>query len=175
MTDARNSLLVLVHPGSACGSANANLGRFDARAARSGLVSELAVWTGGLLVIDGSLSDELDGYPHFAEAITLALDRAKVAGAISLRVFGSDDNDFNQTKATQAFLAEHALDPATSAITLTGAWYDDSGLDGCVNDVERVFLDRGYRCEISECALSLPEGLDEDEEPGDGPSEGFSP
>lgn len=168
-------LLVLVHPGSACGSANMNLGRFDARAARESLIQELKDWRGGVLVIEGSLSDELADYPNFADAIAGALHRAKVAGAISLRVFGSDDNDFNQTKATQAFLAEHALDTATSAITLTGAWYDDTGLDGCVNDVERVFLDHGYRCEISECALSLPEGLDEDEEPGDEYSEGFSP
>lgn len=166
-------LLVLVHPGSACGSANMNLGRFDARAARESLIQELKDWRGGVLVIEGSLSDELADYPNFADAIAGALHRAHAAGAISLRVAGGDDEDLDQTKAAQAFLAEHALDPETTPVTLTGAWYADDGTDGCVNDVQRVFESRRFRCEVVMSALSLPEGFDEADDLGG--ARGISP
>ena len=70
-----NPILVLVHPGSACGSADMNLGKFEARAARAELAYELDYWHGTLLVIDGELSDELPWYPQLDRAITECLAR----------------------------------------------------------------------------------------------------
>ncbi len=40
-------VLVVVHPGSACGSANFNIGQFEARSAREELADELTRWDGG--------------------------------------------------------------------------------------------------------------------------------
>lgn len=142
-----------------------NLGRFEARAAREALIHELATWTGGVLVIDGDMSDELADYPHLADAISGALHRARAAGAISVRVAGGDDEDLDQTAAARSFLAENALDPEGTPVTLTGAWYDDDGRDGCVNDVKRVFEACRFHCEVAESAMAIPEGLDEDDEP----------
>lgn len=72
---AVHRVLVLVHPGSACGSANFNIGKFEARAARDALCSELDNWRGDVLVIDGELSDELEFYPSFDLAIRDCLQR----------------------------------------------------------------------------------------------------
>jgi hypothetical protein len=63
-------LLVIVHPGSACGSADFNLGKFEARAARDTLRGAIEDWEGGVIVIDGELSDELEHVPSLARAMT---------------------------------------------------------------------------------------------------------
>lgn len=69
-------VLVLVHPGSACGSADFNLGSSEASDARSRLANDLALWHGDIIVMDGFLSDEIATHPALDEAIQDALRRA---------------------------------------------------------------------------------------------------
>lgn len=161
-------LLVLVHPGSACGSANENLGRYEARAGRDGLKMDLDLWKGGVLVIDGVLSQDLEYFPVFDAAIKGALARAAVAGFVSERRYGSDDQDEDQAVAARAFLDEVPL-PAGTRVTLTGAWYYPDGKHGCVNDVMDVFEARGFSCDVSDNAMTLADDFDEgiDDEDGD--------
>jgi hypothetical protein len=84
-------ILVIVHPGSACGSADFNYGsRSAADAERNGLIHEWNNWQGGAIVIDGELSDELPDYPELNAALTGVVDRAKAAGRTSIREYGQD-------------------------------------------------------------------------------------
>src|SRR5690606_22893648 len=97
--------------GSACGSADFNLGRYDARAGRDGLLLDLAAAEGDLFVIDGALSDELESYPMFARAIDDALAAARTRGDRAERIMGSDDDEFDQVAAARELISRHALDP----------------------------------------------------------------
>lgn len=76
----QRSCLVVVHPGSALGSANMNLGKFEARAARAALAFALEQWEGDVVVIHGEMSDELPYYPRLQEAIQGVLERNRASG-----------------------------------------------------------------------------------------------
>lgn len=53
-------ILVIVHPGSACGSAEMNLGKDNAQVQRLDMQQLIEGWEGGVVIIDGTLSDELE-------------------------------------------------------------------------------------------------------------------
>ncbi|PZU15218.1 MAG: hypothetical protein DI591_10845 [Citromicrobium sp.] len=55
--------LLVVHPGSGCGSANHSLSQAHAIETRRALENLLAQWHGGVVIVDGSNSDELENYP----------------------------------------------------------------------------------------------------------------
>jgi len=185
-------VLVLVHPGSMMGSARMNLGRFEADAARDAVLEEVISHEGGLIVIDGSFSDELQGNP--GHLISGALAAAKARGEIALRLWGCDGGEApyqgweglgelacglvhdGQCEAASALVAQGILDGARP-IVATGAWASDDGTDGCVTSVAdrlRDLLGPEARIVISENALRLSLGdaeetLDEEE---DGPCPG---
>lgn len=172
--EGKRSLTVLVHPGSACGSADMNLGKYDARAARDGLVLDIGSVDGDLLVIDGSLSDELAAHPLFDAAIRDALTDARARGHVGRRVRGSDDEDYDQTHAARDYIAGEMLSPETHHIRLTGAWYDHDGDQGCINSVLEVFEAAGFSVAVMDNAISLddsaPELDDEDAEADPSPT-----
>lgn len=157
------NLLVVVHPGSCCGSADFNLGKYDARACRDGIVHELNAWTGGIIVIDGNLSDELKSYPMFNQALDGAIDRARAAGLISTRIKGDPEEAFTQGDAAASLIESLNLQPATHRIKLTGAWFDPDEDTGCINDVEEVFSSRGFSTDVLDSAFN------------DGARDSFSP
>jgi len=186
-------VLVLVHPGSMMGSARMNLGRFEADAARDAVLEEVISHEGGLIVIDGSFSDELQGNP--GHLISGALAAAKARGEIALRLVGMVTEEKRRTRAgkaleswpaawsmtvkceaASALVAQGILDGARP-IVATGAWASDDGTDGCVTSVAdrlRDLLGPEARIVISENALRLSLGdaeetLDEEE---DGPCPG---
>lgn len=142
--------LILVHPGSLCGSANFNLGRVEARAVRDAVVADLRVWDGNVLVLDGFLSDELDDYPDLQSAIDEAVARAAGFG----RRIEADDPE--HADLAVAFLQEQAL-PADVQVSLTGAWYDPTDESGCVNATRDALAAAGYSelIVLDSCA-SLP-------------------
>lgn len=111
-------VLVVVHPGSCCGSATALLGSSLASACRKDLVQELDEWTGDLLVMDGFLSDELPDYPALDQAIKRALDRAPNA----LRVFACDNEGEHFTALLPHFIRDSPWAGDTQTrFCLTGA------------------------------------------------------
>ena len=158
-------ILILVHPGSLCGSADMNLGRYEARSVRDGIRSDLESWTGPIIVIDGSLSDELAQYHVLGGAIDTAVRRAQSAGLIGMRVMGDDDSDFDQVAAVRKLFADGVLNPAEHSPKVTGAWYHPEEDDvGCVNSVYETLLDLGFRPDVLDSAARLEDEYDDAEE-----------
>lgn len=134
-------LLVVVHPGSLCGSANFNLGKSQADVERERLAWHLAAWTGDILVLDGELSDELPSYPDLAEAIKAAVKKAALSG------FGARLEAEDPCHVEICLRALLATDmPADRPIHLTGAWYDPTPENwGCVNATMDGLLEAGFK------------------------------
>lgn len=132
-------ILVLVHPDSACGSADFNLGDEEADRARQGLSQELYAWKGGVIVILGDDAGELRSYGLYARAIKAALDFAKADRRISLRLRGPDPQQMAVITRTVKKLA---LRPETQFV-VTGAW-TSAGDSGCVNSVEQALKAAGF-------------------------------
>ena len=140
--------LVVVHPGSACGSADFNLGGVEAAQARERLSNTVFKWTGPVLVIDGELSDELAIYALPA----LALINKEDAGSTERTMACALTSDDWVEKAC-LFISER-VNPETE-ILLTGAWHQKEDRKGCIDAVEKNLNEMGYRTEISACALVL--------------------
>jgi len=153
------NVLVVVHAGSACGSANFNLGKSDGRGARDFLASFIQGWNGHVIVIDGSLCDELEFYPHLGQAITGALARARDAGLISIRRLGEDPDQIDLIKEIVV-----GLDlPKDTLFEVTGAWASH-GEEGCVNSVYDALQELGYtRATVSDSAVFIAEDHDDEE------------
>lgn len=62
-------MLVVVHPGSACGSADFNLGLIEGSRVRERLARTILGWTDEIVVVDNDLSDELETYAMLGLAI----------------------------------------------------------------------------------------------------------
>lgn len=170
------NILVLVHPGSCCGSANMNVGQQLADAFRRDIADELDRWSGGIVVIDGSLSDELPEYPGLHSAIELALKRAKDAGLLAERHHGCDDVPPHHPETAARLIAEGKLDAKKHEINITGAWYDPDDREGCVNEVASVFEGAGFSVAVLDSVAAIEVGSDDDPDlEGEGPEESASP
>lgn len=146
--DAKMHLLVVVHPGSACGSADFNLGMDLARACRDSLIADIKAWRGGAIVITGGLCDEIKrpAYAALDVAISNCLRRARYGRLVSKKVRGpSADLHYCQTHAIHDVIRKLRLSPASVCFELTGAWYD-SGIRGCgcVNSVHDKVVNLGF-------------------------------
>jgi len=156
----KKEVLILVHPGSACGSANFNLGKTSAASGRDGLILDLELSAGHVFVIDGEFSDEIENYEKFCAAINDALKRAHDRGDFAERIMGDDNDDFNQVAAAQTLIKRHGLSTTKHHVLLTGAWFDPDGKHGCVNSVYEVFSQLGFTVDVMDGALSLDDGFD---------------
>lgn len=154
-------ILVVVHPGSLCGSADFNVGVDAAAKARQALIQEIQLATGaGVIVLDGDLSDELNlrQYADLDGAITRGLERAQNQGLISSRVWGDDPDQVDRIRE-----AVESMAPADRVreFLVTGAWYyepDPGGPDascgeGCVGSVVAELRRLGCTAQVSEHAL----------------------
>lgn len=149
---ARVPLLVLVHPGSACGSAEMHLGREEAREGREGLIDELDAWRGGLLVVDGDFSDELECpfCRELGQAIRDALDRAAQA------VFPSERIHADASRSGWVGRVKYCVKRmAPSAVLVSGVWKEK---DGCVVAVWEAVRELRIPVEMSEYALTSDAG-----------------
>lgn len=159
------AILVVVHPGAACGSADFNLGGFDARCARDALRHEFEAWQGGVLVIDGALSDELPGRPMFNDSLLNALERAKRRGLTSERVVGCGEDDNAQVARIREFVERNVAALKDALFVVTGAWYDDE--DGhCIGSVRDELLRLGMRVKVSDCAMRIDPDADDNSDDG---------
>lgn len=164
--------LILVHPGSLCGSARAMLGKYDADAAREEILYEVSHHHGPLVIIDGSFSDELSRAEN--ELIETSLARNEALGHLALRIWGCDAGEAPYIGWKPTGLAgKHAVFDGqeeaacaiadildTGQILITGAWATEDGSSGCVCSVRDALIaslgpDRNI--EISETALMEPD------------------
>ncbi len=168
MSHSKRRLLVLVHPGSTCGSADFNLGVAEGRKIRAGLVCELDAWDGDVCVIDGSLSEELKfrKYSALNFAISRLLDRNLAAGHRAERRFGCATEVFDHRDVAHELIDERELGPDVTEVTLTGAWYDplDRAGAGCINDVRKVFMEAGFAVAIGPAAAQVAPDYDPEED-----------
>ena len=160
----QNKILIVVHPGSACGSADFNLGRSGAQGERSYLANDIAQWRDGVIVVDGALSDELPRYGELNQAIVGVLDRANQKGLLSIRVFACDDETPDWTNVVGTKVLEHI--PRDASLELTGAWYFQDDSAGCVNAVYDEAKKLGFHnLTVRDSAITDPSGDgDEDED-----------
>ncbi len=151
------TLLIVVHPGSCCGSADFNLGTDVAEDARATLADDLDAWDGAVAVIDGDLSSELRqrAYRSFGSALEGALERAASAGLPAIRIRGGDDEEFDQVAAALSLAATLGLTEGAWTVDVTGAWYDPSGSDGCVNSVVEALENVGVPTAVRSSAAKL--------------------
>lgn len=124
--------LILTHPGSCAGSATFNLGSSYASECRRILIEELNSWRGGVMVIHGELSDELDDFPELADAVRLCATRARADGRTAIEMHACDLSSADWV--ADVLNAIPSLDEDTR-VTITGAWHDTVGTHGCVNAV----------------------------------------
>lgn len=152
MEDTR--ILVLVHPGSACGSADFHHGRSYASSERDMIIGLLSSWDGGMLVVDSDLSDEIAQQPRLETAIAEALRRAKATGHSTRLLAGDGQCDYDETDWVSQ-VVEHVLRTGIRRAVLTGAWYhrDDDG--GCVNAVYDELVREGISVVVDDSALSI--------------------
>lgn len=148
---AIQNILVSVHPGSACGSADFNIGCMAASESRAKLVRELDAWVGPVVVIDGGLSNELKDYPALDNALDQALARAKATGLMSLRMVGDDPEQNDRIREViEGMVPAQKRD---AVFSVTGAWYDSADGGGCVGGVHTVLLAMGCNSSVSESAV----------------------
>ncbi len=158
MTPDKNRILIIVHPGSACGSADFQIGKSHARAYRDGLVLEANNWGGGVIVLSGSLDDELgqSWYNPLGPAIDAVLARAKASGLVAIRRVAHDPDQVGVILEILKDASYHGFQ-----FVVTGAWaYEDR--TGCVYSVEEAIQTLGLTVEVSDHALSDKDQFAED-------------
>jgi hypothetical protein len=172
----RRDILVLVHPGSLCGSARSQIGKYAADAAREQILREVEAHHGGLVVIDGALSDELSKSEN--ELIDLALMRNEAEGYIALRLWGCDSGEppypgwrsYGPQDRDAVFDCQQEAIATVSHlfedqdVSVTGAWASRDGSSGCVCSVADILRDRlpeTQKVWISDGALFEPEDFGE--------------
>jgi hypothetical protein len=149
-----DNLTILVHPGSCCGSANYNIGRFLADSSRDLLVDYLdkfcSIKKEGIIIFDGALSDELIDYPRLDAAIKNALVRAANSGSVAMRIFADDPDQVSETeKLCRSGIFKN------KNISLIGAWYEPDENSGCVYSVLEVLNRYHYEADIIEDACFI--------------------
>jgi hypothetical protein len=145
-------ILVITHPGSACGSADFNLGGngYLSQSCREAMIEQFNSWQGGLIVLSGDFDDELrqPKYRSFGNAIDALLSRTQAAGKVSIRKLAPDPDN---AKAITKILS----DPTNRAsqYICTGAWWY-GGDDGCVGATAAAIRALGFSPEISDTVVT---------------------
>jgi hypothetical protein len=147
-------ILVLVHPGSACGSADFHHGSPYAETERAMLVRALDSWEGPLVVVDSDLSDEIGGYPPLARAIADALARSTLSSHATRLLAGDGKEDYDGTDWVPQ-VRDHVVATGARHAVITGAWYHDDDDGGCVNAVYDALVEEGLTADVHDSALSI--------------------
>lgn len=131
--------LILVHPGSLCGSYHSSA--YDSKQYH-GLLKQVANFTGTKITIDGDFLDEIDDYPELAE-VYYEIDETFEAGP-------SGDE---LGAAVHHIIAKFSLSK-DDTVLVTGAWADAD--TGCVTTVAAELREHcEANIEISKFAPSL--------------------
>lgn len=150
-------LLVVVHPGSACGSADFNMGHVDAAIARDALSKDIEKWHDDMIIVDGSLSDELDLYARLGLAIVNAGDRISHLGGRFKRIVACDMTAEQWPNLAVGEILKTWDLGSDDEIVITGAWVEPND-EGCVMAVHKLLsVKTNAAIRISDHALRLEE------------------
>lgn len=145
-----NNLLIVVHPGSMCGSADFNFGDKEASLAREAVMVDLITHVGDVIVLDGNLSDELTHFEDLNFAINYAVRSANEYG-IGKRLRAEDPE---HSSICIKYLTQLKY-PLNAKVKVTGAWYYPSENSGCVFSTYAALVDAGYaNAVISDFSMS---------------------
>lgn len=163
-------ILVLVHPGSACGSADFNIGKVSARSARADLIAELEKSYDRLIIIHGELCDEIEFREDFHEAIEEAKSWAKSLEAegegMLVIMEGPDGGKPNQEDCIRKVVKKMGKAEAQKyQFIVTGAWYHPIDGQGCVGSVVNELRKLGCEAEVSPSAVCFEESQSEEDAP----------
>jgi hypothetical protein len=129
-------LLVIVHPGSLCGSYHSSSSFSEA--GLKALLQEIHAWTGDCAIVHGDLSDELDDYREIRDAVN------------AMTLSGAEEYEAEATdRALAAAAKEIARDfkvEARPQVLVTGAWV---GKSGCVSYVAYMLKRFGAKVSVS--------------------------
>ena len=145
-------VLVLVHPDSACSSADIHYcSPAIAQWRREALITELTDWRNSIIVIDGDLHPELRETPFtpLSNAIDTCIRRAQLNNLISIRAYATYQT---MARTTRRILRQLLLAPNTTRFHVTGAWYN-SNHSGCVATMTDTLILDGYTTRIADSAL----------------------
>jgi len=132
----RPGLMIIVHPGSLCGSYHTSWD-FSANQLAS-LLNEIHAWRGQFAVFHGELSDEI---PHYVN-VKKTIEHAYASGAKDYNV-SNDERDLN-AGAKEVFQAFQLKGTPTF---VTGTWADEK--DGCVTTVAKQLRQLGADVKVS--------------------------
>lgn len=140
---APSSLLIVVHPGSLCGSLDMHLGN-EADETRYAIAEEIENWPGPVAVVSGCFMDELErsGYRDLGRALD----------SHATYVTRGEPSDLGLKRAAFRIAKRFGLQ-AGAKVRITGAWNDKDG-SGCVTAVANALKSRGIEAVISEHAPS---------------------
>lgn len=131
-----DTVLLMVHPGSACGSANFNIGQIQADQGRAGLIEDIdhAVQNNmHIIVLSGDFDDEIPYFPDLNKAYGEAIK--PVAGRVRKAVYAGDPDQIDVTQEIVKGLGGKAKDIhfLVSGCCLLDA--DKEVKEGCVGSV----------------------------------------
>ena len=129
-----DEILILVHPGSACGSAGYNIGKRAAENFRDLIIDDLNCASGHVIVLGGVLDNEIAEYDEFHEAITDAVEYAQREGLVGTYIEACDPDQVQIVERLMERLGDLGKQVK---FELTGAWveYTDEGYGQCVGSV----------------------------------------
>lgn len=130
-------VLIVVHPGSLCGSYHTNPA-FRA-ATLSSLLREISEWPGAFALVHGEFHDEIGHYPNIEAALKIA------AAARESRRYEAEPTDVDLERAAIRIFQDFKLQGRHAMVT--GAWADPA--DGCVTAVSASLLRLGANVKIS--------------------------
>lgn len=139
-------MLVVVHPGTACRTAETDLGLFAGATARERLARTIFRWRGDILVLDNPAELEIRRSAELSLAIVNATEDKKAPR-------------IHANPATPGWNIETAGAIARLAqgrpVHLTGAWRNRAGADGSIDILHRTLRDsHGIDCEVLPCSLT---------------------
>lgn len=139
--------LIVVHPGSMCGSGDFNDPE-NAATGRAALIDAVAEWRGRCFVIDGFLSDEL-ALPEY-EALGSALSGGRIK-----RVFDCAARSRAFPQTSLQYLSTRLLTDVP--VYVAGAWY---GQSGCVRAITDGLRDMGFAPMLLQDAVLFEEACE---------------
>jgi len=145
-------LLLLLHPGHLAISADAYMGNEAAIKARETIIHELEAWQGHMLIVDSTVSHELEMYPHVKEKIAETKTRLEQSGYEVMQTFACDCSYKWEPLVLEA-LDDMAVLPQVK-IFITGAFVTLNNEEGGINAVSKLIQDRGAEVAVMSSAAA---------------------
>lgn len=163
MDKKEKPVLVVVHPDSACGSLDFNLGAQDRTVGhrlRERLIEELNAWRGDLMVMRGAFTAELSAldYEDLGLALNQALERCRgLDEFMPDGLYGDewsgdiDDEDWSFVDEAAQVFGRWSRD---RPVVLTGIWWNDREDSGCVTAIKSRLEAMGFAdIQVSDSAI----------------------